>query len=170
MKKRILAALDLLDKIEDWFLVVMLGVMVLLAVVQIFYRNVFGIGLLWADPMLRIMVLWVALAGAVIATRTDNHIRIDFFTRHMPEKISLYVRRLVYVFSISVCLLIAWHSFRFVASEYEQGTTAFMNVPAWVTAIVIPIGFTMMAFRYCLLFITPPGPEAKSYIVPEDQP
>ena len=73
MKKRILAALDFLDKIEDWFLVVMLGVMVLLAVVQIFYRNVFGIGLLWADPMLRIMVLWVALAGAVIATRTDPY-------------------------------------------------------------------------------------------------
>lgn len=169
MKKRILAALDLLDKIEDWFLVFMLAVMVILAVVQIFYRNVFGIGLLWADPMLRTMVLWVALAGAVIATRTDNHIRIDFFTRYISTKLYLYVHRLVYAFSVAVCALISWHAFRFIVAEYEAGTTAFLNIPAWVTAIVIPIGFAMMAFRYCLLFISPPGPEAKSYIVPEEE-
>ena len=167
MRKRILAALELLNKIEDWFLITLLAVMVILAVVQIFYRNVFGIGLLWADPMLRTMVLWVALAGAVIATRTDNHIRIDFFTRYISKKISLYVHRLVYVFSVAVCLLIAWHAYRFVASEYEVGTTTFLNIPSWVAAIIIPIGFALMAFRYFLLFISPPGPEAKSYICPE---
>ena len=167
MKKRILAALGLLDKIEDWFLIVLLAVMVILAVVQIFYRNVFGIGLLWADPMLRTMVLWVALAGAVIATRTDNHIRIDFFTRYMSERYSAYVHRLVYIFSAAVCLLISWHAYRFVRSEYEVGTTAFLNIPSWVTAIIIPIGFFLIAFRYFLLFISPPGPDAKSYIVPE---
>ena len=169
MKKRILTALGFLDKIEDWFLIILLTVMVILAVAQIVYRNVFGIGLLWADPMLRTMVLWIALAGAVIATRTDNHIRIDFFTRYMSEKYSAYVHRVVYIFSVAVCSLVAWHAYRFVASEYEYGTTAFLNIPAWVTASIIPIGFGMMAFRYFLLFLTPPGPDAKSYIVPEDE-
>jgi len=86
MRKRILSALELLNKFEDWFLIVLLAIMVLLAVAQIFYRNMFGIGLVWADPLLRTMVLWVALAGAVIATRTNNHIRIDFFTRYISPR------------------------------------------------------------------------------------
>lgn len=159
MKKRVVSALGLLDKFEDWFLVLMLAGMVLLAVAQIFFRNILGIGLIWADPLLRTMVLWVALGGAVIATRTDNHIRIDFFTRYISPKFRSAVNRLVYVFSIAVCSLIAWHGYRFVASEYEYGTKAFLDVPAWLTAIIIPIGFGLMAFRYLLLFISPPVKE-----------
>ena len=156
MRKRVSSVLDFINKIEDWFLVLMLAIMVILAVTQIFCRNFLGIGLVWADPLLRTMVLWVALAGAVIATRTDNHIRIDFFTRYISNRFNSYVNRLAYAFSIAVCSLISWHAGRFVLSEYEYGTTAFLNVPAWITAIIIPIGFGLMAFRYLMLFIFPP--------------
>ena len=167
MKKHILTVLDGLNKIEDWFLIILLAVMVVLAVVQIFYRNVFEMGLIWADPMLRTMVLWVALAGSVIATRTDDHIRIDFFTRYLPKSFIAYTQRLVFIFSASVCLLISWHGLRFVMDEYEVGTTVFLDIPTWVTASIIPLGFALMAFRYFLLFISPPEPGAKSNIIPE---
>ena len=160
MKDFILKALAFINKFEDWFLILLLSVMVILAVTQIFYRNIFGMGLVWADPLLRTLVLWVALAGAVIATRTDNHIRIDYFTRYIPKTFFSYVNRLVYVFSVTVCSIIAWHAVRFVMDEYEYGTTAFLNVPTWLTASIIPIGFAMMAFRYLLLFISPPEKEA----------
>lgn len=156
MRKRVASVLGVLNKIEDWFLVILLAIMVLLAVAQIFYRNLFGIGLVWADPLLRVMVLWVALAGAVIATRTDNHIRIDFFTRYISKRFSAYVNRIAYAFSIAVCSLIAWHSARFVYSEYQYETIALLNVPAWITASIIPIAFSLMAFRYLMLFIFPP--------------
>ena len=148
--------LGFINKIEDWFLVMLVAIMVLLAVGQIFYRNVFGIGLVWADPLLRVMVLWVALAGAVIATRTDNHIRIDFFTRYISKRFCSCVNRLAYAFSIAVCSLISWHAARFVSDEYEYGTIAFLNIPSWITASIIPIGFGLMAFRYLMLFIFPP--------------
>lgn len=165
MRKRVASVLGVLDKIEDWFLVILLAVMVLLAVAQIFYRNVFGIGLVWADPLLRVMVLWVALAGAVIATRTDNHIRIDFFTRYISKRFNTHVNRLAYAFSIAVCSLIAWHATRFVISEYQYGTIALLNIPSWVTASIIPIGFALMAFRYLVLFIFPPAEEVLTEII-----
>lgn len=169
MRKRVLSALQLLNKIEDWFLVILLAIMVLLAVGQILYRNVFGISLVWVDPLLRTMVLWVALAGAVIATRTDNHIRIDFFTRYISKRFCSSVNRLVYALSVFVCSLIAWHGFRFVRSEYEYGTIAFFDVPAWVTAIIIPVGFGLMAFRYLMLFIYPlvHEPPVQEHHIPE---
>jgi len=140
-------------------LISMLTTMVVLAVAQIFYRNVFGVGIIWADPLLRTLVLWVALSGAVVATRTDNHIRIDFFTRYFSKKFYSYIQRFVYIFSICICSLIAWHAARFVGMDYEAGTIAFSNVPAWVTQLIIPIGFFMMAMRYALLFVSPPKPK-----------
>jgi TRAP-type C4-dicarboxylate transport system permease small subunit len=156
MDKRITGFLKAINKLEDWFLIIILGVMVVLAIAQIFYRNVFGEGVVWIDPLLRVLVLWVAIAGAVVATRTDNHIRIDFFTRYISERFHKHLLRAVYAFCILVCSFISWHAVRFVQMDYEYETIAFANVPAWVTELIIPIGFFLMAVRYFLLFLSPP--------------
>ena len=156
MKKRVAGFLGFVNKLEDWFLILTLAVMVVLAIAQIFFRNIFGEGIVWIDPLLRVLVLWVAIAGAVVATRTDNHIRIDFFTRYVAKKYIKYLQRTVYAFCIFICSLIAYHAVRFVQMDYEYNTIAFANVPAWITELVIPLGFFMIAVRYLLLFISPP--------------
>ena len=159
MNKHISGLLGFVNKLEDWFLILTLAVMVILAVAQIFFRNVFGEGVVWIDPLLRVLVLWVAIAGAVVATRTDNHIRIDFFTRYIPKKYIKYLQRTVYAFCIFICGLISYHGARFVQMDYEYNTIAFADVPAWLTEIIIPIGFFMIALRYLLLFVSPPEQE-----------
>ena len=159
MNKHISGLLGFVNKLEDWFLILTLAVMVILAVAQIFFRNVFGEGVVWIDPLLRVLVLWVAIAGAVVATRTDNHIRIDFFTRYIPKKYIKYLQRTVYAFCIFICGLISYHGARFVQMDYEYNTIAFADVPAWLTEIIIPIGFFMIALRYLLLFLSPPEQE-----------
>lgn len=152
-------SIKIINKIEDWFLVAMLALMVVLAVAQIVYRNLFDSGLVWADPILRVLVLWVALSGAVIATRTNNHIRINFFARYFSTMVASCVQRIVYAFTMFICALIAWHGARFVYMDYEFGTIAFLNVPAWLTQLIIPAGFFMMSVRYLLLLLFPPEPE-----------
>jgi TRAP-type C4-dicarboxylate transport system permease small subunit len=99
-------------------------------------------------------VLWVGLSGAVVATRTDNHIRIDILTKYLPVKVLPYVQRLVYLFTLSICLLISWHAARFVYSEYEYGTMAFASIPSWLAALIIPLSFLFIAIRYCLLLFS----------------
>ena len=160
MNKRVAGFLGFINKLEDWFLILTLAVMVVLAIAQIFFRNVFGEGVVWIDPLLRVLVLWVAIAGAVVATRTDNHIRLDFFTRYIPKKYYKHLQRSVYAFCVFICFFIAWHAVRFVQMDYEYEIIAFANIPAWVTELVIPIGFFLMAFRYLLLFIAPPEQDA----------
>ena len=147
--------IKLIDVIEDSLLVVILSSMIMLAVYQIISRNLFSEGVVWIDPLLRTLVLWVGLAGAVVATRTDHHIQINVFAKYLPRILLPYVKRLVYLFTLLICLLIAWHAARFVISEYEYGTIAFAAVPAWLTAIIIPVSFLLIAIRYALLIITP---------------
>ena len=147
--------IKLINKFEDGLLVIILSSMILFAVYQIIARNLFGEGIVWIDPLLRTLVLWVGLSGAVVATRTDNHIRIDVFAKYFPPHILKYIQRIVYLFTFSICLLIAWHAARFVYSEYEYQTIAFSGIPAWVTALIIPVSFALIAIRYALLFISP---------------
>ncbi|VAW53165.1 hypothetical protein MNBD_GAMMA05-1713 [hydrothermal vent metagenome] len=129
--------------------------MIILAVYQIFSRNLLSEGVVWIDPLLRTLVLWIGLTGAVVATRTDKHIKIDVFAKYLPTKLLPFIQRSVYFFTLLVCLLISWHAARFVMSEYEYGTIAFSGTPAWVTAIIIPVSFCLIAVRYGVLIFTP---------------
>lgn len=145
----------LINRIEDGLLIFILTTMIVLAIFQIISRNLFAEGVVWIDPLLRLLVLWVGLAGAVVATRTDNHIRIDVFTKYLPMFIQPYIQRVVYLFTLTICLLIAWHAARFVYSEFEYGTMAFTGVPVWIAGSIIPVSFTLVAVRYLLFFFSP---------------
>ncbi len=147
--------IKIINAFEDSLLVIILSSMIVFAVYQIIARNLFGEGIVWIDPLLRTLVLWVGLSGAVVATRTDNHIRIDIFAKYFPPHILKYVQRIAYLFTLLVCLLIAWHAARFVYSEYEYGTIAFSGIPSWLTASIIPVSFALIAIRYVLLLISP---------------
>jgi len=155
-KRHIVRLIRVVNKTEDWLLISMLAAMVILAVTQIVYRNFSGGGVAWIDPLLRMLVLWVALSGAVIASRTDNHIRIDFFAKYISGKYYFYIKRVVHAYCVVICAVIAWYSINFVQMDYEYETEAFADIPAWITELIIPIAFGLMAFRYFLLFLSPP--------------
>ena len=73
-----------LDRLERWgtaaedtVLVLLLTSMILLAVGQIVLRIFFSIGFVWADELISLTVLWIAIVASVSAARSDRHLRID---------------------------------------------------------------------------------------------
>jgi len=141
---------------EDALLLIILIGMILLAGTQIFLRNIFDSGLFWGDEMLRLMVLWLTIAGGLAASRMDRHISIAVIDRFLPAKAQLVTKVFIDLFTAFICGLFAWHSARFVMGSYEFGDTLMRNVPAWKLQIVLPIGFALMAYRHLLLAITRP--------------
>ena len=55
-------------RLEDALLVLLLSAMIGVAAAQVFLRNFFDSGLYWGDSAVRVMVLWVAMIGAMLAT------------------------------------------------------------------------------------------------------
>ena len=141
---------------EDAVLVAILISMMLLAGTQIFLRNIFDTGLFWGDEMLRLMVLWITVAGGLAASRMDRHISIAVLDRFLPQKVQLFTKIIIDLFTSSVCALFAWQSMRFVQSSYEFGDTLMKDTPAWMLQIILPIGFTLMAYRHLVLAIKRP--------------
>lgn len=137
-----------LCRVEDFILVILLGTMIGMAAFQILFRNLFDAGLVWGDVLVRILVLWIGLVGAMVATRQDKHIRIDIISRYLPIGAKRIVDGIVKLFSAAVCALVAYYSMQFVLSEFTHGGLAFWNVPAWVCEAIIPVSFAVIALRY----------------------
>ena len=158
--KRIASIFNRLEKAgtfaEDALLLVILISMILLAGTQIVLRNFFDYSLFWGDEMLRLMVLWLTIAGGLAASRLDKHISIAVVDRFLPARAQLITKVIIDIFTASICALFAWHSARFVMGSYEYGDTLMRSVPAWALQIILPIGFSLMAFRHLVFAITRP--------------
>jgi len=138
---------------EDAVLVLILGSMILLAFTQIILRNFFDIGFIWSDELLRLMVLWLAMAGAVAASRKDRHISIAILDQFLPPTLQRLSKIILDLFTAGVCGLVAWHSAAFAYSAYEYGDLLLGNVPAWIPQSVLPVGFGLIAWRYLIFAV-----------------
>jgi len=142
-----LRTLTYIHRFEDGLLALLLLTMIVLATSQIFVRNFFDYGFVWADPLLRIMVLWLGLLGALAATREDKHITIDVLNRYLNETLRHIARIFTALFTAIVTAIIAYHSALFVLMEQEANSQAFSNIPAWMLESIIPIAFSIMSLR-----------------------
>ena len=144
--------LKIIHKIEDSLLALLLLAMLLLASSQIFLRNLFDIGFSWADPLLRVMVLWIGMLGALAASRDNKHITIDVLTRLMPATLRRLTHIFTSLFTAVVTGIIAYHAVRFVIMEYKSDSIAVAGMPAWLFEIIIPIAFGLITVRYLIHF------------------
>lgn len=147
--ENIFSRLEKLGRIgEDAVLVVILGSMILLAAAQIVMRNVFDFGFIWSDELLRMLVLWVALAGALAASRNDKHINVAVLDRFLKGKAKAVVKIIVHGFTAAICGVVAWHSAKFVQTSREFGDVLMGGVPAWIPQLILPVGFGLICYRY----------------------
>lgn len=144
--------------VEDTILVGVLGAMIVLGAAQILMRNVLGEGIVWGDPLLRVLVLWAALVGAMVAARNDAHIRIDVLHQFLPARVKPWVDAVLRLATSAISFVMAWVSARFVLDEREYGMTAFADVPAWACELIIPVAFGVLGLRYLLLAFRPANP------------
>lgn len=135
---------------ENAALVILLGSLILLAVGQIVLREVFETGLFWADELIKLLVLWLAMVGSVAATRDNRHIRVDALSHLLPGSIVKVIRLLVDTFAAVVCALIAFHSYRYLQLEIEFEDTVLIDTPAWVMHIIVPVAFALVSYRFLL--------------------
>jgi TRAP-type C4-dicarboxylate transport system permease small subunit len=153
MPERGARVLKYLRRFEDAVLALLLSAMITLAALQIFLRNVFETGIGWADPTVRLLVLWVGLLGALAASHDDRQINVDVLTRLLPEQARAVVRIITHLATAAISALVAYEAGRFVLSEYEFGSVAFASVPTWVSAAIVPLAFAGIALRYLILAV-----------------
>jgi TRAP-type C4-dicarboxylate transport system permease small subunit len=136
--------------LENTALVLLLGALMLLAVAQIVLRIFFSFGFVWADELVRLLVLWIALIASIAASRSNRHLRIDILSHFVAEKYARFPRIVVDAFAAFMCAFLAWHSWRYLQLVIEFEDTVLVDLPAWMAYVLLPLSFALMSYRFAL--------------------
>lgn len=139
--------------LTDGLLCLLLVAIIGIACLQITLRTFFSGGFLWADPLLRYLVLWSGMLGAVVATREGKHIAIDVITYLAPEKIKKWIHLAINLFSCVVAGALTTASVIFVRNEAMFNSTELLNLPSWAWNLIFPIAFGMITFHFLIALL-----------------
>jgi TRAP-type C4-dicarboxylate transport system permease small subunit len=141
---------ETISRVEETLVVTFLGFMIFIAFLQIVLRNVFSTGLDLGDSLLRNLVLWIGFIGATLATKEGKHINIDVVSRWLPPMGKNVVTLITHLFSFLVCCSLTYATLKFVRNEAQMGQKTFLDIPAWIPEMILPITFGLMTFRFGL--------------------
>lgn len=138
---------DRLGRIEVAVIALLLGTLIFFGCLQIFLRNVFHSGIIWADPLMRHIVLWLGCLGGVMATARVRHISIDILTRFLPAPLQPIRDRIIYLATALAASVLGMAALRLVIDERDFGEKAFLNVDVWMLQTILPVAFFMITYR-----------------------
>ena len=140
---------------EDAIAAFALATMVVLPLLEIGVRRVFGIGVPGSGPIVQHLTLWVGFLGAAIAAREGKLLSLATGGLLPPGP----ARRVAGIFAAAigsgVAAILASAAVEFVRVERETGSTIGAGVPTWIAQIVLPVGFALIALR--LVWRASPG-------------
>ncbi len=141
---------DVTMRIEVGVLALMLLALVVLGCAQIVLRNAFNSGILWADPLMRHLVLWLGALGAALASARMRHISVDALSRLLPRSALPTRRAVVYGVTAVAAYMLMIATIRLIVDERSFGDVAFLGVRTWVLQLILPLSFALIAYRTLL--------------------
>ena len=68
-----------LQSMQTYSCIFFLSLMSLIVIVQVFSRYVFNFSFVWAEELVRYLMIWMVMLGSALVQSKNEHIRIDFF-------------------------------------------------------------------------------------------
>ena len=130
----------------EWACGVLMAAIATVVFLQVFTRYVLAYPWGWPEELARILFVWVALLGAVLALRRAGHFSIDALSGALPVPLR---RRLAVAMRLSLLaflLLVAYLGLQATLRVREQLMTAMEISISWGYASV-PVSFACMAFE-----------------------
>ena len=152
--------LAFINTLEIWLIATLVLALVLLSGLQIVLR-LLDHGLVWLDPLLRVLVIWVALLGAVAAAGLDKHINLDIVGRLLKGKALRAARIVAFGFAALMSLVMLRASLGLIAVDRESATMLMDQVPTWWAELILPVAFGLLALRFAIRAFSLPHTEAE---------
>jgi TRAP-type C4-dicarboxylate transport system permease small subunit len=57
---------------------------------------------------------------------------------------------ITHLFSFIICCLLTYAALKFIKNEVQMKNMTFLNIPAWIPAMILPLTFILMSFRFSL--------------------
>ncbi len=133
---------DMLDKIMEYVIVVMLGIMVVVTGAQIVCR-VFFTALSWSEEATRYLLIWSSLYGAGCVYKHSGHIAITVLRDSLPDRAKHVLQIVVHLLCMMVFVLIIRYGIQYFGKQGNQLSAA-MRLPMRYVYLCIPTGAAVM--------------------------
>ncbi len=137
-----------IDKTLEFFLVVLMGTLVVDVVWQVISRFIFKDPSSFTDELATFLLIWVGLAGAAYVKGKNEHLAIDILhTKLSPKNLNrmmIFINFLVITFSVTIMVIGgSWLVYtRFVLGQLS----AAMQVPIGYVYMIVPISGLLMTY------------------------
>jgi TRAP-type C4-dicarboxylate transport system permease small subunit len=125
---------------------------------NVILRYFFAKGLVWAEELVRYLIIWMVFVGGAVAARQSNHINVDVLVNLLPDKPRLLVLRVLRVLAALFCVaLCVWGARlaepggdRLGVAVHAAGADAGAT-PKGVPCLVCPLDLGITHVVRCLL-------------------
>jgi TRAP-type C4-dicarboxylate transport system permease small subunit len=113
-------------------------------------------GLIWAQKLTLVMMIWVALLGASMATHERCHLALEMGEKLWPTKWLRFVKATAHVVTAGFCLVCMILAIHLVQSQADQGIKIEANrwLALWQAFLIMPYTFGIMALRFLAQAVT----------------
>lgn len=160
-----------IDKIEESFIAILLGLMTVITFANVVARYVFNDNILWALEATVFLFAWMVLIGASYCVKINAHLGIDV----LVNTFSPGMRKIVTLFAVACCLVFsvlllygawsywvefatkrAWYEvndvpmpdwLRFIEPMLNEGER-YTYIPRFIPYFALPLGMALLTFRY----------------------
>lgn len=161
-----------LARCESALLAILLVAMIGLAAAQVLLRLVWAQGIEWADALLQHLTVMIGLVGAAVATSEARHLNIDALGRLAKGPARFGLEVVIDLSGLVVSSLLArggWTAFRSLLAPWRENLPRGWSVshalrgeladglfPPWLTQLMLPLGFGLIALHFGLRLLGAP--------------
>jgi len=139
-----------LGAIEEGVCYLVLALLTLLPLADIVLRLTIKSGFPDAKNLLVHLLLAIGLLSGMLTTKKEEHLSISILQNFSSDKTKKIASVATHILSAFVITIIAWAALSLISSEL-MGAKICGIIPKRIFALLIPIGYLVMAFRFARL-------------------
>lgn len=119
-------------------------------------------GFIWAQKLALVMMIWVSLLGASMATYDRSHLALEMGEKLWPAAALRWVKAVAHGVTSAFCVAALAVSIHLVLQQRHEGHTivAVEWLPTWVAFLAMPYAFASMALRFAAQMVTTAADQA----------
>ena len=137
----------IVEIIENVLCAVPMGIILVVEIVQVFYRYVLRTGMPWSDEVIINLLVVCVMFGGAKAIRTGEHTELTGTSDSLPEGPRKAMRVITTLATLAFLVIFVYSSFIFVGSAGKLKTTN-LRIPMKYCYMVLAVGSCFMLYEF----------------------
>ncbi len=146
------AALEIISKVCSTVGVLLLALMSVLIVTQVVGRNLFDLGMPWADELSRFCGVALVFLGVPLLALRGVHVAVDMVPIMLPPAGRRFCELVAELMFLSFGAISVWAIYKFLSRAWKFATPT-LGIPNWVFYAPAAIAMSLLVvITFCRLF------------------